>query len=55
MVAFVDDHIAVVRHQIIHHALPVEALYHRHIDPSGNLALSAANLSDGLLIQPKEG
>src|SRR5579863_4077669 len=46
MVAFVNDKMTIVRHQVGYFAMPHEALDQRDINDTGRLAASAANDAD---------
>src|SRR5512136_441661 len=54
MMAFVDDHLAVGCNPIIHAVLAGDALEHGHIEASGRMLLSAADLPDGHLVDVEE-
>ena len=46
MVAFIDDHLAVLGDAIVHDIFPDEALNDRHIEQPGRLFAAAANAAD---------
>src|SRR5436309_2771645 len=48
MVAFIDDHLAVLGDAIVHDIFADEALNDRHIEQSGRLVAAAANAADRL-------
>ena len=54
MVAFVNDHLAVSCHPIVHAVLAGDALEHGYIEQPCRLLLPAANLPDRRLLDPEE-
>lgn len=48
VVALVNDHVAVGRHEVIDAARADETLDHRYVDPSRGRVLSSADLADVL-------
>ena len=48
MVAFIDDHLAVLGDAIVHDTLADEALNDRHVEQPGRLVAAAANAADRL-------
>ena len=54
MVAFVDDQVSVVSHQVAHHVLAHQALDDRHVQRPCRLLSPAADPADGLGRQPQK-
>src|SRR5215510_8865908 len=48
MVAFVDDHVAVIRHDVGDHALADETLHNADIDPPSRSTTASADATDRL-------
>jgi hypothetical protein len=54
VVALVDDHVAVARHDVVHSPLPDETLEHGDVEPTRRLALARTDLADRFRVEAEE-
>ena len=54
VVALIDDHVAIGRHDVVHHVLADEALDHGNIQPPVRFPLAGTDLADLLGFQVEE-